>query len=113
MIDFRYHLVSIVAVFLALAIGIVLGSTELQGNTIDVLRTSSNPLKNELDQSNAQRDTAQQQVSTYQTFLDHGRAEAARQRAPGRPNRARHRARRLVGGDLRRQAGGRRTPAPP
>ena len=31
MIDFRYHLVSIVAVFLALAIGIVLGSTELQG----------------------------------------------------------------------------------
>ena len=29
MIDFRYHLVSIVAVFLALAIGIVLGSTEL------------------------------------------------------------------------------------
>ena len=29
-IDFRYHLVSIVAVFLALAIGIVLGATELQ-----------------------------------------------------------------------------------
>ena len=38
MIDFRYHLVSIVAVFLALAIGIVLGSTELQGTTIDALR---------------------------------------------------------------------------
>ena len=36
MIDFRYHLVSIVAVFLALAIGIVLGSTELQGTTLDV-----------------------------------------------------------------------------
>ncbi len=30
MIDFRYHLVSIVAVFLALAVGIVLGSTALQ-----------------------------------------------------------------------------------
>ena len=39
MIDFRYHLVSIVAVFLALAIGIVLGSTELQGGTLDVLRS--------------------------------------------------------------------------
>ena len=35
MIDFRYHLVSIVAVFLALAIGIVLGSTELRGGTLD------------------------------------------------------------------------------
>ena len=34
MIDFRYHLVSIVAVFLALAIGIVLGSTELEGPTL-------------------------------------------------------------------------------
>ena len=37
MIDFRYHLVSIVAVFLALAIGIVLGSTELQGTTYNFL----------------------------------------------------------------------------
>jgi len=68
-IDFRYHLVSIVAVFLALAIGIVLGSTELQGNTIDVLRTSSNLLKNELDQSNAERNTATQQYNTGQTFI--------------------------------------------
>ena len=31
MIDFRYHLVSIVAVFLALAIGIVVGATALKG----------------------------------------------------------------------------------
>ena len=69
MIDFRYHLVSIVAVFLALAIGIVLGSTELQGNTIDVLRTSQNSLKNQLDQSNAERGVAQQQVANYQEFL--------------------------------------------
>ena len=69
MIDFRYHLVSIVAVFLALAIGIVLGSTELQGNTIDVLRSSQNSLKNQLGQSQAERGVAQQQVSTDQTFL--------------------------------------------
>jgi hypothetical protein len=68
-IDFRYHLVSIVAVFLALAIGIVLGSTELQGNTIDVLRTSSNSLKNQLDVSNAQRDAYKQQYDNDQTFL--------------------------------------------
>ena len=69
MIDFRYHLVSIVAVFLALAIGIVLGSTELQGNTIDVLRTSSNQLKNELDVSNAERDANVQQVKNDQAFF--------------------------------------------
>jgi hypothetical protein len=68
-IDFRYHLVSIVAVFLALAIGIVLGSTELQGNTIDVLRTSQNSLKNQLDQSNAERGVAQQEYKTNQQFI--------------------------------------------
>jgi hypothetical protein len=68
-IDFRYHLVSIVAVFLALAIGIVLGSTELQGNTIDVLRSSSNSLKNQLDQTQAERTTLQQELSNNLTFL--------------------------------------------
>ena len=31
MIDFRYHLVSIVAVFLALSLGLLLGSTALAG----------------------------------------------------------------------------------
>ena len=69
MIDFRYHLVSIVAVFLALAIGIVLGSTELQGNTIDVLRTSSNSLKNQLGQTQAERNTLQQELSSDQAFI--------------------------------------------
>ena len=57
MIDFRYHLVSIVAVFLALAIGIVLGSTELQGNTIDVLRTSSELAEEPARPSSAERDS--------------------------------------------------------
>ena len=37
-IDFRYHLVSIVAVFLALAIGIVLGSTDLRATPSTLLR---------------------------------------------------------------------------
>lgn len=40
MIDFRYHLVSIIAVFLALAVGIVLGTTGLNGLFLDGLRSS-------------------------------------------------------------------------
>ncbi|MCW2714067.1 MAG: uncharacterized protein JWN88_1114 [Frankiales bacterium] len=38
MVDFRYHLVSIIAVFLALAVGIVLGTTALNGPVLDDLR---------------------------------------------------------------------------
>jgi hypothetical protein len=68
-IDFRYHLVSIVAVFLALAIGIVLGSTELQGHTIDVLQSTSNTLKNSLSAVSAQRDSYGQEVGADQQFL--------------------------------------------
>lgn len=38
MIDFRYHLVSIVAIFLALTVGIVLGTTALNGPVLTDLR---------------------------------------------------------------------------
>jgi hypothetical protein len=62
-IDFRYHLVSIVAVFLALAVGIVLGTTELQGPAYNILNSTTGKLQNELDQANNQRDAAQQQAS--------------------------------------------------
>jgi hypothetical protein len=68
-IDFRYHLVSIVAVFLALAIGIVLGSTELQGSTINGLRALSDSQKNQLSAVSAQRDAYQQQASASDAFL--------------------------------------------
>ena len=63
MIDFRYHLVSIVAVFLALAIGIVLGSTELQGPAYNFLNSTTGKLQNELGQATSQRDAAQQQAN--------------------------------------------------
>jgi hypothetical protein len=68
-IDFRYHLVSIVAVFLALAIGIVLGSTELQGSVIDGLRAANNSLTNQRNAVSAQRDSYEQQASASDTFL--------------------------------------------
>jgi hypothetical protein len=67
-IDFRYHLVSIVAVFLALAIGIVLGSTELQGPAYNFLNRTTATLQNELNQASSQRDTAQAQASEGEAY---------------------------------------------
>jgi len=67
-IDFRYHLVSIVAVFLALAIGIVLGSTELQGPAYNLLDKTTSKLQNELGQVSSQRDTAQQQATEGEMY---------------------------------------------
>jgi len=67
-IDFRYHLVSIVAVFLALALGIVLGSTELQPAAYNFLNSTSAKLQNQLDQATSQRDAAQQQASQGEQY---------------------------------------------
>jgi hypothetical protein len=68
-IDFRYHLVSIVAVFLALAIGIVLGSTELQGTTLDALRGVNSSLTHQLNAVEAQRNGYEQQAGASDAFL--------------------------------------------
>ena len=60
MIDFRYHLVSLISVFLALAVGIVLGAGPLKeaiGDTlsgeVDALRTRAAELRTELDGAEA------------------------------------------------------------
>ena len=60
MIDFRYHLVSIVSIFLALAVGIVLGAGPLQGEIGDTLgkevaglRADKARLNNELESAQA------------------------------------------------------------
>jgi hypothetical protein len=67
-IDFRYHVVSIVAVFLALAIGIVLGSTELQGTTFNILNHTTAKLQNEYDQARSQLATAQSQANQGEQY---------------------------------------------
>ena len=58
MIDFRYHLVSLISVFLALAVGIVLGAGPLKeaiGDTlsgeVDALRERASDLRTELDET--------------------------------------------------------------
>jgi hypothetical protein len=44
-IDFRYHLVSIIAVFLALALGLVVGASALRGPLVDQLKDRSGQLE--------------------------------------------------------------------
>ena len=79
MISFRYHLVSIIAVFLALALGIVVGTTLLNGPVTRGLRDDVNSLKhqrtdlnNRLKQLQGQVDDAGQFASTYGSQLVSG-----------------------------------------
>jgi hypothetical protein len=67
-IDFRYHLVSIVAVFLALAVGIVLGSTELRGAAFTALDRTSSALSAKLNAANNENSALQQEVNGDRSF---------------------------------------------
>ncbi len=69
MIDFRYHLVSIVAIFLALAIGIVFGATALRGVTLRTLQHEATSLHNEVGAKNVANRALSQQVGADETFV--------------------------------------------
>ena len=95
MIDFRYHLVSIVAVFLALAIGIVVGSTALKPAVLSGLQQTTAQERKQIDgliAQNAglkeQRDSAQQFAASSEHLLLHGLLDGQRVvlvEAPGAP----------------------------
>ena len=84
MINLRYHIVSLVAVFLALAIGIVVGSTVLKEGTVAVLRTTSNGLIKESEQRRAENRVLQGRVKAYETFGTAVLSDLARDRLKGR-----------------------------
>lgn len=69
MIDFRYHLVSIVAIFLALAVGIVLGTTLLQDPALDLAKRTSDELKSANDGLRADLDTLRGRESGNDAFI--------------------------------------------
>ena len=72
MIDFRYHLVSIVAVFLALAIGIVVGSTALKPAVLSGLQKTANAEKKRIDALYAQNRQFQNQLGAAQAYAQAG-----------------------------------------
>jgi hypothetical protein len=74
LIDFRYHLVSIVAVFLALAVGLVVGATALKPKTEQFFDRAS---RNEQQRINAERT----QIGSLQKQLS-GDQAAAKADAP-------------------------------
>ena len=57
-IDFRYHLVSIIAVFLALTVGLVLGTTMLQDPLLNTLKSETADLRGTSEDLRAERDVA-------------------------------------------------------
>ena len=68
MIDFRYHLVSIVAVFLALSLGLLLGSTELKPYVQKGLQGLSKTEQREIDTLLGEKQQLQGQIGSENQF---------------------------------------------
>lgn len=69
MIDFKYHMVSLVAVFLALAVGIVLGAGPLRGQLSDTLEAQVAELGQERNDLRARVDLEQQRAEAKDELL--------------------------------------------
>jgi hypothetical protein len=67
-ISLRYHIVSLVAVFLALALGIVVGSTVLQEGTVSVLRATSDQVREQSERNSRENVALRQELSRLQSF---------------------------------------------
>ncbi|MDV3221970.1 copper transporter [Intrasporangium sp.] len=70
MIDFRYHLVSIISIFLALAVGIVLGAGPLQANLGSQLTDQVSALRAEKQELNDQLAASEQRVAAADEYAE-------------------------------------------
>src|SRR5215475_6089460 len=68
MIDFRYHLVSIVAVFLALGLGLLIGATALKPSTLSVLERTSRAERSQIAAALATNGQLNQQLNSNDQF---------------------------------------------
>jgi hypothetical protein len=83
MIDFRYHLVSIVAVFLALGLGLVLGSTELAPKVARGLQNTSKAEQKQIDSLLATQRQLRQELGRGQEFAQAAEHQLAGQLLAG------------------------------
>jgi hypothetical protein len=70
MINLRYHVVTITAIFLALALGLTLGSTFLERATVEALNGQLGSLKDDLKASSEKIDDLEAQVADQQQAAD-------------------------------------------
>lgn len=68
MINFRYHLVSLTAVFLALTVGLILGTAALDGPALEALQSTSQSLRDSNEQLRSEIESLEDQLDSDQAF---------------------------------------------
>jgi hypothetical protein len=82
-INFRFHLVSITAVFLALAVGIAIGATVVDRATVATLESQLSRVDRRADTTNTENDHLKGQLGQWQAFADEGKDALVQGRLSG------------------------------
>ena len=69
MISFRFHVVSITAVFLAIAIGVVVGSTYVDRAIVDTLQNRIDTVSANLDERKAENDALEEDLDDARSYI--------------------------------------------
>ena len=85
MINFRFHLVSLIAVFLAMGLGILVGSTVVDQVIVDRLDREISSVSHESNQLKDENRALKDQVSQLNDFLHKSSAYAVQQRLTNVP----------------------------
>ncbi len=85
MINFRFHLVSLTAVFLSLGIGIAVGATVVDQATVKFLERRLDGVAARLDTTDTQNDQLRRELARWSSFAEQARDEAVAGRLEGVP----------------------------
>ena len=85
MINLRYHIVSLVAVFLALGMGIVMGTTVIDRVTVDALNSRLNDVQGAVNDIRAENRLLSEQVKIGRDFADQTRDHLVDRQLQGVP----------------------------
>lgn len=85
MINFRFHLVSLTAIFLALGIGIAVGATVVDRATVDLVETRLKGVEARLDATDTENDKLKSALRRWSAFADQASDESVAGRLEGVP----------------------------
>ncbi len=70
MINFRFHLVSLIAVFLALALGVVMGATVIDQAIVDSLNTRIDDVRDEANAQRSDNSDLRKELDRLRSYID-------------------------------------------
>jgi len=85
MVNLRYHVVSLIAVFLALTVGIVMGSTVVDRVTVDALNQRVTSVGRSVNAAQAENSRLNTELGTIRDYADQSRDQLVRGRLKGVP----------------------------